>query len=370
MKNNKKKIDYKLLAFFSLLILFGLLVLSSAASAVGAKDYADSYYFVKKQIFLGFIPGVIGFLVTVNVNYNFWKKYSLIIYILGLFLLIAVFLPVIGQNYNTNAKSWLNLFGFSFQSAEAMKLAFIIYLSAYLSELGDNIRDIKFFLKTLVVAGVPIFLIAFQPDFGTMLIFCAILFLLLFFARAKYLHLAVLAVFGVGAVLILLLTTSHSAERFTVFLHPELDPQGKGYHINQAFLAIGSGGMFGLGLGNSRQKYQYLPEVQADSIFAVMAEELGFFVITFFIILLVAIILRSFKIAKTSENEFGRLLVCGIISWLVVQSLMNIGAIIGLLPLTGVPIPFVSHGGTALFINIIALGILLNVSKRKVKLKY
>lgn len=365
MEKDKKNIDYRLLAYFAILILFGLLVLSSASVALGAQRFGDSYFFIKKQILLGLFPGIVGFLFLVNIDYNFWKKYSLIFYFLGILLLLAVFIPSFGQSYNTHAKSWLNIFGFSFQPAEAMKFVFIIYLSDYLSELKDDIIDYKIFLKTLVVGAIPIILILFQPDFGTMLILSGIFYFLLICSQARIWHLFFLALLGIFLVVILLLSVDHSADRFAVFLHPELDPQGKGYHINQAFLAVGSGGILGLGLGNSRQKFQYLPEVQADSIFAIMAEELGFITVSLFIFLFVVIIFRSFRIAKNSENEFGRLLICGIISWWTIQSLMNIGAIVGILPLTGVPLPFVSHGGTSLFINMLALGVLLNVSKTK-----
>lgn len=156
----------------------------------------------------------------------------------------------------------------------------------------------------------------------------------------------------------------YRAARFMTFLHPELDPQGVGYHINQAFLAIGSGGIFGRGLGHSLQKFQYLPEVAADSIYAIIAEEMGFIFALGLIILLIFIVMRGFVIAKNSGDEFGRLLVSGIIIWFATQSFMNIGAMVGIMPLTGVPLPFISHGGTALAIAMGAVGILVNVSKK------
>jgi len=159
------------------------------------------------------------------------------------------------------------------------------------------------------------------------------------------------------------LIAPYRAARFTTFLHPELDPQGVGYHINQAFLAVGSGGVFGLGLGHSRQKFQYLPEVQADSIFAVIAEEMGLLFAGGLIVLLILISYRAFILAKNAPDRFGRYLISGIIIWFMVQSFFNIGAMVGLMPITGVPLPFISHGGTALMISMAAVGILINVSK-------
>lgn len=189
---------------------------------------------------------------------------------------------------------------------------------------------------------------------------------MLFFAEATYRHLGLLAVVGVIAFLVMIWAAPYRAERFMTFLHPELDPQGQGYHINQAFLAIGSGGLLGLGLGHSRQKFQYLPEVHADSIYAVMAEELGFFVAAGFVVLLLYICLRGLRIAKSAPDTFGRILMIGIIMWFMAQAFLNIGAMVGLLPLTGVPLPFVSHGGTALMVTLAGVGIMVNISKQTV----
>jgi cell division protein FtsW len=186
---------------------------------------------------------------------------------------------------------------------------------------------------------------------------------MLFLAQSKLSHLGLLASLAIAGFIIMILAAPYRAERLMTFLHPELDPQGQGYHINQAFLAIGSGGWFGLGLGHSRQKFQYLPEVHADSIFAIGSEELGFIVISGFLILLLLICLRGFLIAKNSGDPFGTYLVGGIIAWFTIQSILNIGAMVGLLPLTGVPLPFVSHGGSALMIGMVAMGMVIRVSK-------
>ncbi len=177
-------------------------------------------------------------------------------------------------------------------------------------------------------------------------------------------HMSLLALAAVLGFLVIIAIAPYRLARFTTFLHPELDPQGIGYHINQSFIAIGSGGFFGEGLGQSRQKYQYLPEVQADSIFAIISEEMGFFLTVAFLMLFLLFIQRGLKIAKNSDDIFARFLVTGIMIWFIGQAFLNIAAMVGLMPLTGVPLPFVSHGGTALAIALCAVGVVLNVSKR------
>jgi len=186
---------------------------------------------------------------------------------------------------------------------------------------------------------------------------------ILYFAQAKFSHILMLFIVAIAGFVFLVVVMGYGSKRFTTFLHPELDPQGQGYQINQAFLAVGSGGLFGLGFGHSRQKFQYLPEVHGDSIFAIMSEELGFLVVVGFLLLLFMILKRGFFIASHTQDLFGKLLVSGIMSWLFVQSFLNIGAIVGILPLTGVPLPFVSHGGSALLIGMASMGIVVSVSK-------
>jgi len=352
--------------YIGLLLVLGLIILTSASSVVGLQRFNDSYFFIKKQFFFGIIPGIIAFYIFAKLDYHVLKKFYLHIFVVACVLLLLVFFPGIGSNLNTGAKSWLVFGGYSFQPAEFAKLALIIFMAAYLSILGKKLDDFKHgFLISLGISSIPFVLIVAQPDTGTLSILFAILFLMLFFAGAKYSHIGALAGTGIVLFAVMILIAPYRAERFMTFLHPELDPLGQGYHINQSFLAIGSGGVFGLGLGHSRQKFQYLPEVHADSIFAIYAEEMGFISSVGLIVLLLLIAFRGFMIAKHAPDDFGRLLSAGIISWLVVQSFLNIGAMVGLLPLTGVPLPFVSHGGTALLISLAAVGIVTNVSKQR-----
>ncbi len=356
--------DYVFIGYAGAIILFGLLVLSSAGVAVGIDRFSDSYFFIKRQLLLGFVPGVVAFLVTSYIDYKVWRKYALPIFILSILLLILVFIPGIGSDNNTFAHSWIVLGNFSFQPIEAAKLGLVIYLAAVLSSIGHRIKEVQGFLSIFGVALIPVVFIALQPDTGGMVIMGSLIILMLFFARAKMSHLTAVFLLGIVAFGIMVFAAPYRANRFMTFLHPELDPEGQGYQINQAFLAIGTGGWTGLGLGHSRQKFQYLPEVHADSIFAVAAEELGFVIMVGCLTLYLLLIYRGFSIARSSPDDFGRYLVLGIMSWIGIQTFMNVGAMVGIMPLTGVPLPFVSHGGTALLIGMAAMGIVVNVSKQ------
>lgn len=347
------------------LAVFGLVMLSSASSAAAYEKFGDNYWYLKHQIFFGLLPGLVAFFLMSRFDYRKWKKYALPFLVISIGLLLLVFMPGLGAGYG-HAKSWINIFGMSLQPSEIVKLTFLIYLAAWLGPKrgGREMQDTgASFIPFAVVFGIIVVLMALQPDIGTLSIIAMISLIVYFAAGAPLLHLAWIS--GAGAILFFLLVklAPYRTARLTTFLHPELDPQGVGYHINQALLAIGSGGFFGLGLGLSRQKFQYLPEVVGDSIFAVMAEELGFLFMILFIAAFVFLAIRGFKIAKNAPDGFGRLLAIGITSWFVLQSFINIGSMAGILPLTGIPLPFVSYGGTALTVCFAAAGIMVNISK-------
>ncbi|MFH0857433.1 MAG: putative lipid II flippase FtsW [Candidatus Magasanikbacteria bacterium] len=363
-KQIQKKADVVLFIYFLGLIFFGLIMLASASSVIGYTKFADNYFFVKRQIMYGFLPGMVLLLTCAKIPYEKYKKMMYPIFAGMILILVAVFIPGIGQSFNTGSKSWVQLFGFSFQPAEFAKLGMILFFSAYLAEKGKTLLNFKEgFFPSLIMGMIPVLLIILQPDIGTVFILFSIVFSLLFIAGAKSSHLSSLALTGIIAFILLIIAAPYRAARLTTFLHPELDPLGVGYHINQAYLAIGSGGIFGLGLGHSQQKFQYLPEVHADSIFAVMAEELGFLIVGAFLFFLVIIAFRMLAVSRRVSDPFGKYVIFGIVIWFMVQSFMNIGAMLGLMPLTGVPLPFVSHGGTALMIAMGAIGIVLNISK-------
>lgn len=356
--------DYTLLTYFGLLLVFGLIMLSSAGSAVGQQRFGDSYFFIKRQLLLGVLPGLVLFFFFAKIQFHKLRAWSPVIYGAMLVSLILVFIPGIGSTLNTAAQSWIVVGGFSVQPAEFAKLGLIIFFAAYLAKRGTELHDFqKGFLLSLVLALIPVGLILLQPDVGTVAIIFAIIFAMFFAAETKIAHIGGLFAAGIVGLMIMIVIAPYRTARLSVFLHPELDPQGIGYQTTQALVAIGSGGVFGLGLGNSRQKFQYLPEVHADSIFAVIAEEMGFVIAAGVVILLILITKRLIDMARRTDDMFIRLTIVGILTWFMFQSFLNIGAAVGIMPLTGVPLPFVSHGGTALMMCMGAVGILMSISK-------
>lgn len=360
----QKKADRWFLIYLVIWLVFGLMALASASAPVGYDKFHDTYYFLKKQIFNGLIPGVAAFLVLARVNYQTWKKFSWLFYGFCLFLLALVFVPGVGLFIN-GSKSWINIFGHGFQPSELAKLGVIVMLSYLLVSNKNVLHDWqKGLLPVLAIIAPAVFLILVQPDIGTLSILVVIIFALLYLAKVPKPYLVAMGAAAVAVLIGLIIVAPYRAQRITTFLHPELDPQGVGYHINQAFLAVGSGGFWGLGWGNSRQKFQYLPEVSADSIYAVIAEETGFIFAGGLVVLILLFGWRGLKIAKAAPDDFGHLLVTGIVVWLVWQSFLNIGAMVGIFPLTGVPLPFVSHGGSALVTALAAAGVVANVSRQ------
>jgi len=345
-------------------LVVGLILLTSAGSAIGFARFGDNYFFIKRQLLYGVLPGLVAFFTLSKIEYTYFRKVMWVIFGLMVLSLLLVFIPGLGANFSKGAKSWLQVGSISLQPSEFAKLGLILFMSAFLEKQGRKIENFTHgFLVSLGIGMVPIVLIVLQPDVGTVFIIFSILFGLLYVGGAKISHMVALAAAGVGGFITMILIAPYRAARLTTFLHPELDPLGIGYHMNQALLAVGSGGLFGLGLGQSRQKFQYLPEVHADSIFAIFAEEMGFIFAVAFLVLLCVICFRGLMIAKHAKDDYGKLVVAGIVIWFMVQSLLNIGAMVNLLPLTGVPLPFVSHGGTALMMGMGALGIIMNISK-------
>ncbi len=268
-----RRTDYLLLSYFVGLLLFGLVMLTSASSPIGFDRFDDRFFFIKRQILFGVLPGLVAFIALAKIHYGVWQKYAMHIFVLANALLLLVFIPGVGSSLNTTANSWIVIGGNSVQPAEFAKLGLIIFMAALLARMGKGIEDPKTgFLTALGMGMIPIVLIILQPDIGTVAILFAVLFAMLFVARAKISHIIALAGAGIAGMGLMIAVAPYRAARFTTFLHPELDPQGVGYHINQAFLAIGSGGFFGLGLGHSRQKIQNLPEVHAHSIYAVIEQ--------------------------------------------------------------------------------------------------
>ena len=356
-------LDRTFLALVFGLTAIGLVMLASASWPIGYDRFDDGYYFLKHQLIFGLLPGVIGCLVAMRVPYEKLRYLAPHMLALSIFLLILVFIPGIGAEFGTS-RSWIGIGSFSFQPSELVKLTFLIYLAAWLEKRSRHeLKTVAEGLAPfLTVLGIIATLLILQPDTGSLGIIVLTAFTVYFIAGGPLHHLLGLGVVGVGTLAALIKFSPYRADRVLTFLHPELDPLGVGYHINQALLSIGSGGLFGRGYGHSLQKFQYLPEVAGDSIFAVMAEEMGFVLVSAFILFYVACLFRGFKIADLAPDSFGRYLVIGIVAWVGIQAFVNIGARVGLMPITGVPLPFVSYGGTALAISLTAVGVVLNVS--------
>lgn len=364
MGKPKHAIDYVLLALIGGLLLFGLVMLTSASGPLGFDRFGDTYWFIKHQLLYGILPGLVGMFVMSRIPYGYWRKVAGLLLIISIVLLVLVFIPGIGADFGT-AQSWIAVAGFSFQPAEIVKLTFLLYLAAWFERRADkDVKDAQTGLIPFIsVLGVIMLLMILQPDIGTMAVIVAIALAVYFVAGAPWPHLLVLGGGGAALFFLLIRFAPYRAARFTTFLHPELDPQGVGYHINQALLAIGSGGLFGLGYGHSRQKFQYLPEVAGDSIFAVVAEELGFIVSAVLIGVFALLAKRMMRIASLAPDKFGQFIVVGVMTWILFQAFVNIGAMLALMPITGIPLPFISFGGTAAVTILSALGIVLNISR-------
>lgn len=356
--------DRVFLALLSGLVFLGFILLASASGPTGFIKFHDSYYFLKHQVIFGFIPGLLGFFVAASVPYGWYRRFAGAMLILSLALLLSVFIPGLGSDLGTFAQQWIVIGQFSLQPSEIVKLTFLFYVAAWMEKRTEHeLRDIHSgLIPFMIVLGVVMVLLLLGKDTGTMGIIVAMALGVYFAAGAPFRYFAAFGVAGATMMALLLHFSSYRAERFMTFLHPELDPKGIGYHINQALLAVGSGGFFGRGYGHSLQKFQYLPEVAGDSIFAVIAEELGFVLTTGFLVLYGAFLHRGLRVAAQAPDAFGRYLVVGVMTWLGVQAFVNIGAMVSILPITGVPLPLVSYGGTALAVTLTALGVVVNVS--------
>ncbi len=356
--------DRLLFGVVILLVVFGLMMIASAGIVYGDTRFGDPYYFFKQQV-LGVVIGMIGLFVLQRVDYHVFRRWSFLIFVGTLFLLVLVLIPGIGVDAY-GASRWIAIGPLTVQPAEAVKLAMILYISAWCAGKGvAKIRDVhEGFIPFLMIVGGVSFLILMQPDVGTMGMIVLIVMSIFFVAGARISHL--LAMLGGGFILLVALIKAapYRLARFTTFLHPDSDPQGAGYQIKQALIALGSGGVFGVGLGHSRQKALYLPEPVGDSIYAIIGEELGLIGAVVLLLVFLFLLWRLIRIAQRAPDLFGRLIVGGVSVWIIGQALMNIAAITGLMPLTGIPLSFISYGGTSIVFLLVAIGIVLNVSRQ------
>lgn len=355
--------DYFLLALIFVLIVFGLAMLSSASSDLGKIKFNDSYYYIKHQIYYGLSFGLIGFFAGYLIYYQRWRKLAFPLLLVSLVALSLVFTKLGLEIRNTNR--WLRVGPLSFQPAEVMKLAFIVYLAAWLSnpkvKRATNVG--VGLLPFVLISGFVAALLLLQPATSTVAIILGAGLIVYLLSGADIKHILAIIFLGIIGFGLIIYTTPYRRARILGFLNSERDILGQNYHRNQALIAIGSGGLTGVGYGQSVTKLSYLPTPIDDSIFAVIAEELGFIGAGSLVVLFAVLILRLFWLAKKMRDNFGRLLLIGFGTIIALQSLVNMAAISGIIPLTGVPLPFVSYGGTALAVFMTMMGIAANVSK-------
>jgi len=355
--------DKGLIFLILVAVFFGLIVLSSASSIIAYEKFGDAYYYFKHQL-LGLALGLIAFWFFAKTDYHIWKKYAFIFLVVSVLLLLIVFIPGISADYG-KARSWINIFGFSLQPSEFVKLSFLLYLAAWLEVRKEKLHDINLGIGPfLVVLGLIAFLMLLQPDIGTLSIIAITSLIVYFVGGGKFSHVLGIILIGLVAVFALVQIKPYQANRFKCFSDPEYSKQDICYQVNQSLIAVGSGGFWGRGLGESRQKYMYLPEASGDSVFAIMAEEIGFLFVSIFVLCYLFIFYRGYLIAKYAPDDFGKILAIGIVSWIIIQALINIGGTINIMPMTGVPLPIVSYGGTAILASLAGFGILVNISKQ------
>lgn len=352
-----RKSDFALLLSVIILTAFGLFMIYDASSYVAFRDFGDKYRYIKDQM-MWVVIGFTALTVVSFFDYHKYYNFALPILLTAIGLLMLVFVPGLGISA-LGAKRWINLGFFVLQPAEVVKLSLVIYLSAWFST-----KEKGRFLAFLMLIGFVIMLVMLQPDMGTAVVILGLSVILYFLSGGSVLHILGLApLVGIGG-LALILLEPYRAARLATFLNPHQDIATSSYHLRQILIALGSGGLFGVGIGNSLQKYAYLPEATTDSIFAIIAEEIGFVGVTIFILVFLFVIYRGFYISVRAKDTFGKLLAGGLTSYLALQAAVNLGAQTALLPLTGVPLPFISYGGSALTVNLIAIGILLNISRQ------
>lgn len=364
MPQTSRKASIIFLTATILLVLFGFAIMASSSIPLSQKNFGESYYYLRHQLILGLGVGLVAFFIALKIKFSLLRSLALPILIIVLILLLLVFVPSLGLK-SGGAKRWINLGFFSFQPSELAKLAVIIYLAKWLESKKDRIKKpilALFVVFLLMLVGA---FIIFEPDYGTTVLIFAIGSIMFFSAGAKMKTMAGVVILALIMFISLAAIEPYRLERVFSFLDSSQDISGKSYQQNQALIAIGSGELLGLGLGKGVQKYQYLPESIGDSVFAIIAEEIGLVGSAIILFLYLSIILSGFKIALNANNFFGRSMAAGLTSWLGLQAFINIIGILKLIPFTGIPLPFISYGGTALIVELAAAGLMINIAKHK-----
>jgi len=360
----EKRPDLFLLTIFVLILVLGLLVLTSVSAPLSQEKFGESFYYLRHQIIFGLIPGLILLFILYRIDLNLLKKYSPIFLLIVLILTTLVFIPGIGIKIRGGAR-WVGIGPFSFQPSEFLKLAFIIYLASWLESQtrAKNKNFTQTLIAFLIILTIISLVLIAQPDISTLGIIFATALVMFFLSKTPIWQTFLILALAVTIFVPLVKSAPYRFFRILTFLNPDLDPLGLGYQIKQALIAIGSGKIFGLGFGLSQQKFGILPQSFSDTIFAIFAEETGFLGCSFLIFLYLMFFWRSFKIGKEKKEKFEKLLAFGISFWICFQSFINIGAMIRILPLSGIPLPFLSYGGSHLISEMGAIGLLLKISK-------
>ncbi len=361
----KKSVDKIFLGIIITLLTIGVFMFISASLGVLAKNEAKFYGILFNQLVLGLAGGLVALYFFSRIDYKFWKKYSLYFFLSSIALTLLVFVPHLGFAHG-GAKRWIALGPVTFQPVELLKFGFVIYFAAWLSWAKTKVQNLKFgVLPLMVLLGIIALILFKQPDTKSFILILVAALAMLLVSGVPWKYLFGVAGVSIIALVILVSFKPYLIDRVKTFMDPSRDPTGSSYQLQQGLIALGSGGIFGRGFGQSIQKFSYLPEPQGDSIFAVIGEEFGFIGITVIILLFVSLALRGMKIANHSPDLFGRLLTTGIVIMLTAQSFLNMASIVGLFPLTGVPLVFISQGGTSLLVDLAAVGIVLNISRQK-----
>lgn len=354
--------DFTLLVTVFLLLSIGIIMVYSSSHIWAIYKYNDQFYFVKRQV-LFVTVGLITMFIMVYIPYQFWHKYVGFILIACFLLLLLVLIPGLGL-VRGGAQSWIGVGAFSIQPSEFMKLGIILFLASFLERKQRNIQDFnQVFLPSMLIISIAFGLIMLQPDLGTGVVLVLTAVLMLFISGVNIGNFIGLSLLGISGLTFLIFSAPYRISRITSFLNPWEDPLGDGFQIIQSLYAIGPGKLMGLGLGKSLQKYFYLPEPQTDFIFSIIAEELGFIGGTFVVILFGIMFWRGIKIALEADSKFGTYIAFGITAMIIIQVMINISVVIGLIPVTGITLPFLSYGGSSLTLTLCSIGLLLSVSR-------
>ncbi len=355
--------DRILLSIVIVFVVVGFLIFSSASLGLLARDGVPFTSVAANQFLFGIVGGSIVMFLASSIHYRTWRQYAFYFFVATLILTLLVFVPGLGFEH-AGAKRWIAIGGFSFQPAEFLKLGFVVYMATWLSGMKDHVGTfVQGTLPFLGIVGVVGVVMLLQPDTDTYAIMVASAMAMFLTAGGKIRDVVGIVLVGVCLILVLAFMRPYIMDRLTTFMDPSSDPLGSGYQINQSLIAIGSGGAFGRGFGQSIQKFEYLPEPIGDSIFAVFAEEFGFMGGALLVLLFAAFTFRGFRIATHAPDLFGMLLVVGFVTIITLQAFLNMAAMVAVAPLSGLPLPFISHGGTALMATLASIGIVLNVSR-------